>query len=121
MAVDARALTASVIAQVSEPNVTFERDELQKGLTKGRLILHVRKKNYINVSLRSFDYRKRPNWPRRTRTCENKQTLQQSLMNARLLSQSARDEAANAANQNRIRELESALGAIHKIKKGRWS
>ena len=121
MAVDATALNTSVLAQVSEPNVTFERDELQKKLDKKEIDLMRKEKELNKCEMEVFRLQKEA----KLSASENQnlrdrnETLQQSLMNARLLSQNARDEAANAFNQNRIRELESALSAaIHKIKKG---
>lgn len=120
MAVDGKALTTSVLAQVSEPNVTFERDELQKKLDKREIDLTRKEKELHKCELEVFRLQKEAKLAaaENQNLRERNETLQQSLMNARLLSQSARDEAANAANQNRIRELESALSAaIHKIKK----
>ena len=121
MAVDGTALNTSVLAQVSEPNVTFERDELQKKLDKRDIDLMRKEKELHKCEMEVFRLQKEA----KLSASENQnlrdrnETLQQSLMNARLLSQNARDEAANAFNQNRIRELESALSAaIHKIKKG---
>jgi hypothetical protein len=120
-AVDGRALSTSVLGQVSEPNVTFERDELQKKLDKKEIDLTRKEKELHKCELEVFRLQKEAKLAgaENQNLRERNETLQQSLMNARLLSQSARDEASNAQNENRIRELESALSAaIHKIKKG---
>ncbi len=121
MAVDGTALNTSVLAQVSEPHVTFERDELQKKLDKKEIDLMRKEKELHKYEMEVFRLQKEAKLgaSENQNLRDRNETLQQSLMNARLLSQNARDEASNAFNQNRIRELESALSAaIHKIKKG---
>ncbi len=121
MAVDGTALNTSVLAQVSEPHVTFERDELQKKLDKKEIDLMRKEKELHKCEMEVFRLQKEAKLgaSENQNLRDRNETLQQSLMNARLLSQNARDEASNAFNQNRIRELESALSAaIHKIKKG---
>ena len=59
MAVDAATLNTSVLAQVSEPNVTFERDELQKKLDKKEIDLMRKEKELNKCEMEVFRLRRR--------------------------------------------------------------
>ena len=117
-AVDGNAL--QVVAKVSEPNVTFERDELQRKLDM-REIDMVRKEkelHHSNLEILRLQKENKLGIAEIQNLRDRNETLQQSLMNSRLLSQNARNDAEHVLNESRIRELEAALSAaIHKIKK----
>ena len=117
--VDGSALQLGV-AKVSEPNVTFERDELQRKLEM-REIDMVRKEkelHHANLEILRMQKENKLAAAEIQNLRDRNETLQQSLMNSRLLSQNARNDAEHVLNESRIRELEAALSAgIHKIKK----
>jgi hypothetical protein len=120
-AVDGDALRVSAIARVSEPNVTFERDELQRKLDMREIDMKRKEKEVHHNSMEILRLQKENKLAAAEiqNLRDRNETLQQSLMNSRLLSQNARNDAENVLNESRIRELESALSAaIHKIKKG---
>ncbi len=119
-AVDGMAIAASAIAKVAEPNVTFERDELQRKLDMREIEMTRKEKELQGSCIEMMRLQKENKIASAEiqNLRDRNETLQQSLMNSRLLSQNARNDAEHVLNESRIRELESALSAaIHKIKK----
>jgi len=119
-AVDGVALRQSVIARVSEPNVTFERDEALRKLDMREIDILRKDKELHQASMEAFRLQKESKLAQAeiANLRERNESLQQALMNSRLLSANARNDAENVLNESRIRELETALSAaIHKIKK----
>ncbi len=119
-AVDGVSLRQSVIAQVSEPNVTFERDEAYRKLDVREIEILRKDKELHQASIEAFRLQKESKLAQAEiqNLRERNESLQQALMNSRLLSANARNDAENVLSESRIRELEAALSAaIHKIKK----
>jgi len=117
---DGSAIKTMIIATVPEPNITFERDELirklEKSEQKNRLLLKEKEEHAKDMSRMQKEMRLSIAEMQNLR--DRNEQLQQSLMNSRLLSQNAREEADTRLSEARIRELEVALGAsIHKCNK----
>lgn len=123
MSVDATAMKQvheHVIATVPEPSVTFERDELQHRLERREMELkrkdkeldgHSKEVNRLQKEVKAAN-------AEITSLRDRNEQLQQSLMNARLANQNARDDADARLSESRIRELELALStSIHKSSK----
>jgi len=100
---DAVALKNNVVAQISEPNVTFERDELSRKLDRREIDmvrtekdLHMREVEIVrlqkDVKLGVAEIQN---------LRDRNETLQQSLMNSRLMSQNARNEAETVLAESR--------------------
>lgn len=124
---DGTALTANAkIVQreqnaiISEPSITFELNETKKVLERREVELKRKDKEmagYQKELARAHKEAKIAAAEMQGLRDRNEQ-LQQSLINSRLLSQEARDEADSRLTNSRIVELESALGAsIHKCNK----
>ncbi len=118
--IDGVALRQS-IAQVSEPNVTFERDEALRKLELREIDIHRKDKELHHANIETLRLQKENKLAQAEiqNLRDRNESLQQALMNSRLLSANARNDAEHVLNESRIRELEAALSAaINKIKKG---
>lgn len=115
-----KAVHDHIIATVPEPSITFERDELQHRVQRAQLELARRDKELEAYSKQVSRLQKEVKVASAEMTSlrDRNEQLQQSLMNARLANQNARDDADARLSESRIRELELALSAsIHKSSK----
>ena len=115
-----KAIHDHIIATVPEPSVTFERDELQHRMERRELEMKRKDKELEGLSKEVSRLQKEVKVANAEMTSlrDRNEQLQQSLMNARLANQNARNDADTRLSEARIRELELALSAsIHKTSK----
>ena len=123
MAADASAVKVNhdhIIATVPEPSITFERDELQNRVQRAQMELARKDKELEGKDKLVSRLQKEVKVANAEMTSlrDRNEQLQQSLMNARLANQNARDDADTRLSESRIRELELALSAsVHKTSK----
>ena len=102
---------------ITDPNILYEINELQRKLDRREMELKRKDKDVIMLQKEIARYQKdmKGATSEVQSIRERNEQLQQSLMNSRLLSQDARDDAESRMTNARIRELEHGVSAaLHK-------
>lgn len=119
ISVDGNALSTSqrTATVITDPNILYEINELQRKLDRREMELKRKDKDVIMLQKEIARYQKdmKGATSEVQSIRERNEQLQQSLMNSRLLSQDARDDAEARIKNARIKELEHGISAaLHK-------
>jgi len=100
-------------AVITDPNVLFEFSELQRKLERREMEIKRKDKDVISLQKEIARYQKdmKGSTNEISLIRERNEQLQQSLMNSRLLSQDARNDAEQRQVNQRIKELEAAVAS----------
>ncbi len=112
-----RGVSSNSVATIPEGSLTFEYNELKRKLDRKEVDYKRKEKECVGYQKEIARIHKEVKLSAAEMQSlrDRNDQLQQSLINSRLLSQNARDDADSKLANSRIRELESALGAsIHK-------
>lgn len=104
-------------AVITDPNVLFEFSELQRKLERREMEIKRKDKDIIALQKEIARYQKdmKGSTNEISLIRERNEQLQTSLMNSRLLSQDARNDAEQRQTNMRIKELESAVASgVHR-------
>ena len=113
-----RGISSNSVATIPEGSLTFEYNELKRKLDRKEVDYKRKEKECVGYQKEIARIHKEVKLSAAEMQSlrDRNDQLQQSLINSRLLSQNARDDADSKLSNTRIRELESALGAsIHKF------